>query len=94
MDVYNQEHNIPFFRLRSTPGDTAEVRPIQAGNFALAFAEQGGLNHRLAAIVTPETVFGQDTSLCFPAKFQQYALTELFQQPQPACGKTPCAFFG
>ena len=44
--------------------------------------------------MTPETVFGQDTSLCFPAKFQQYALTELFQQPQPACGKTPCAFFG
>ena len=94
MDVYNQEHHIPLFLLLSTPGDTAEVRPIQAGNFALGFAEQGGLNHRLAAIVTPETVFGQDTSLCFPAKFQQYALTELFQQPQPACGKTPCAFFG
>ena len=93
MEVYNQEQNIPFFRLRSTLGDTAEVRPVQAGNFALAFAVQGETNQQLAAIVNPETVFGQDTSLSYPAKFQQHSLTELVQPPQLACGKTPCAVF-
>ena len=94
MEIYNQERNIPFFRLRSTLGDTAEVKPIQAGNFALASAIQGEIGYQLAAIVNPEMVFGQNTSLSFPEKFQQNSLAELLRQPQLACGKTPCAFFG
>ena len=94
MEVYNQENNIPFFRLRSTPRDTAEIRTISAGNFALAYAEQGDINHQLTAIVDIETIFGQDTSLVFPINFQQAPLANLLQQPQSASGKTPCAFFG
>ncbi len=94
MDVYNQENNAPFFRLRSTPGDTAEVKPVRAGNFALGYVEQDGVNRQLAAIVNPETVFGPDTSLSFPERFHQQAIFELHQPPQTASGKTPCAFFG
>lgn len=94
MEVCNLENNLPFFRLGSTPKDTAEVRTFSAGNFAMAFAEQGQTNHLLAAIVDPEIVFGQDTSLSHPANFYEAPLTRLAQQPQQASGKTPCAFFG
>ena len=94
MEVYNQEHNAPFFRLRTAPGDTAEVRPVQAGNFALAISVQGGRSQRLPTFVNPETVFGQNTSLSFPTRFHQQSLSELSQMPQHAHGKTPCAYFG
>jgi hypothetical protein len=94
MEVFNQEQNTPFFRLRSSPGDSSEVRPILAGNFAIAYVDQGGILQKLAAIVDPESVFGQDTSRSFPEKFQSLALTKLLQQPQITSGKTPCAFFG
>ena len=94
MNVDNQEQDIPFFRLRSTPGDTAEVEPVQAGNFALAFAIQDGIPHQLSSIVNPETVFGQNTSLNFPEEFQENSLAALLKQPQLAFGKTPCALFG
>lgn len=94
MDVYNLEKKAPFFRLRATPGDTAEVKPVRAGNFALAYARQGGSSRQLAALVDPETVFGQDTSLRFPDNFEQHPLAELLRQPQLASGKTPCVFFG
>jgi hypothetical protein len=94
MEVFNQGKNIPFFRLRSSPGDSSEVRPILAGNFALSYVDQGGILQQLAAVVDPESVFGQDTSRSFPENFQRSALTKLLQQPQIASGKTPCAFFG
>jgi hypothetical protein len=94
MEIYNQEQNIPFFRLHSSPGDSAEVRPILGGNFAMATAFKDGGAHPLAALVNPEMVFGQNTSLSFPDKFQQHPLAELFYLPQVAGGKTPCALFG
>lgn len=94
MEVFNQERNIPFFRLRSSPGDSSEVSPILAGNFALTYVDQGGALQQLAAIVDPESVFGQDTSRSFPENFHRLALAKLLQQPQITGGKTPCGFFG
>ena len=40
MQVFHLETGLPFFRLDSTPGDTAEVQEIQAGHFALGFSEK------------------------------------------------------
>jgi hypothetical protein len=94
MEVVNLEQDAPFFRLKSTPGDTAEVRPVRAGNFAHAIAEQGGITRQLSAIVEPETVFGQDTSFGRAENFQRRSLAELLQQSRPVGGKTPCVFFG
>ena len=94
MQVYNQDRQAPFFRLRSAPVDTSEIKPVRAGNFALALAAHNGDNRRLPALVNPETVFGCDTSLSAPTRFDQQPLSELISQPQHAHGKTPCAFFG
>lgn len=94
MEVVNQENKLPYFRLRSSLGDTAEVNPIRAGNFGLACVVTGDEFHQLNAIVNPETVFGPETSLSFPANFQDLSWSELKKLPQIAGGRTPCAFFG
>ncbi len=94
MQVCNLENNMPFFNLSSTLGDTVEVKPVQPGNFALAYAVQGNFKQKLAAILSPEAVFGENTSLNYPTSFERHSLSEMMQQPQFNRGKTPCAFFG
>jgi len=94
MEVVNQENKVPYFRLRSSLGDTAEVNPIRAGNFGLASVVYRDEFHQLSAVVNPETIFGPDTSLSFPVNFQDLSWSELKKLPQIAGGRTPCAFFG
>jgi len=93
MEVQNQEAGIPFYNLRSTLGDTAEVKPIKEGNFAHAFAFQKGVSSKLVSIVDPEKIFGYDSSLKYPVNFQRNNIMTL-GQPSYSEGKTPCAFFG
>ncbi|MEA3327286.1 MAG: hypothetical protein U9R53_08255 [Chloroflexota bacterium] len=50
----NLENDLPFYRLKATPGDTTEVHAIQAGHFAMAFSE----DQRLLAIAGPNVIFG------------------------------------
>jgi hypothetical protein len=94
MEVVNLEQCIPFFRLRATAGDTAEVEAIQAGHFALSFVEQDSRAQLLPALVDPTVVFGQNTALNAPDRFDNYALAKLLEQRQSTNGKTPCGFFG
>ncbi len=94
MEVFNLEARAPFFRLRATPGDTAEVGTIEAGNFALAALEQGGTLTSLPALVDPAVVFGSNSSLSLPNGFAERELGALVEQPQITVGRTPCAFFG
>jgi hypothetical protein len=94
IDVKNQDQNLPFFQLRSSLGDTAEVQAIQAGNFAFAMAIQNGRPLPVKTIVNPETVFGQDTSLQSAMEFRKKSLSILTGQTTYSGGKTPCAIFG
>lgn len=94
INVYNQDNNLPFYQLRSTMGDTAEVKAIQAGNFAFATAIQDGRSLSVSTIVNPDAVFGQDTSLRYAAGFQKSSLAELVRGHQYFGDKTPCAIFG
>lgn len=94
MQVCNLEQNVPFFHLSATLGDTVEVKPVKAGNFAFAYAAQGDSKQQLSPIVNPEVVFGQNTSLTYPIQFEGHSLAEMVQQPQITRGRTPCAFFG
>ena len=93
MQVVNHENKIPFFHLRSTLGDTAEVRSIRAGNFSLACAVQGDNTRQLGVLINQESVFGPVTSLSFPANFQQESLVELQKSPQIAAGKNTLRVF-
>lgn len=91
MGVENVEQNLPFYRLRATPGDSTEVHAIRGGNFAFAFSERKTL---LPALVDPALVFGADTSLQAADGFNEHGLADLARLPQVREARTPCAFFG
>ena len=94
MEVFHLERGIPFYRLRASAGDTAEVVEFQAGHFYLAFTANEGASRRLPALVDPRLVFGEDTSLSVPHNFARTALAELVSHPQVTVGRTPSGLFG
>ncbi len=100
MEVFNLERGIPFYRLRASAADTAEVSAIQAGHFYLAFTEptdKGNVSRRsesLPVLVDPQLIFGADTSLYRPEGFIKHSLSSLVQSRQITVGRTPSAFCG
>ena len=91
MEVFNHAAGMPFYRLRASVADSAEVEAIEAGHFALAFSAADQL---LPALVDPALIFGQNTALSTPDRFSTASLAELMNERQITTGKTPCAFFG
>ncbi len=90
MEVFNHTTGVPFYRLRASVADSAEVEMIEAGHFALAFAN----SNQLPALIDPNVVFGQNTSFSTPDRFGAASLAEVLSTRQITTGKTPCAFFG
>jgi hypothetical protein len=90
MEVFHSRERAPFYRLRASVVDAAEVETFEAGHFALAFVDDG---HPLACIVDPAVVFAHDLSLHRPEGFCRQPLSSLLSAPQITCGRTPCAFF-
>ena len=90
MQVENHGEGLPFYRLRASASDQAEVQTVTAGHFALGSSGP----HRLPVIIDPALVFGQNTSLQTPEHFRETPLPELTSSKQIRSGKTPCAFFG
>lgn len=89
MQVDNLVHNLPFYHLKATPGDTADVHAIAEGNYALAFHGEG----LLPAIVDPTIIFGRDTGHTAPHLFYEKGLEGMLAAQQILEGRTPCAFF-
>jgi len=94
MQVVNLENGVPFYCLKASAADTVEVGAIQAGYFTLAFVSEGTASRLLPALVDPALVFGQNTALSAPDRFQREPLAALLAQRQITTGKTPCGFFG
>lgn len=90
MQVEHLETRIPFYKLRASAGDTAEVSVIEAGNFALAFSVDG---ERLPALADPQAVFGFDTAFATTEPFTSRGLDSVLAATQILEGRTPCAFF-
>ncbi|WP_150275433.1 cellobiose phosphorylase [Paenibacillus tepidiphilus] len=91
MEVYNLEHGVPFYKLRSSTNDEAEIGEITSGHFYLSFTAEG---ERLAPIVDFELIFGGNTSLIFPDRFAEQPLSVLLAEPQYPVNKVPCGFSG
>jgi hypothetical protein len=91
MAVFDLERGIPFYRLRASSDDTAEVGEIQAGHFCLAFDATG---QPLFPFVDPAVVFEQNTTLNAPDGFARQPLVDLRLRRQITTGRTPCGFFG
>ncbi|MNO17877.1 hypothetical protein D3C76_75780 [compost metagenome] len=91
MEVDNLENGVPYYRLRSSIHDEAEVSEVKKGHFYLSFDREGS---RLKPITDFEIVFGETTSLSYPDGFAKGSLSELTAQPQYCTNKVPCGFSG
>lgn len=91
MQVENLDKLTPFFHMRASAADTADVTAVHAGHFAFAMDQKG---NKLSVFVDPVVIFGQNTSFQFPERFLDSSLSVLRQQHQNCGGQTPCALFG
>lgn len=77
------------FRVRASMEDRAQVTEVKGCNFCLGLDENGTL---LRALVQPELVYGQDSSLAKPEGFLSMPLEALCAQPQITQNLFPCCF--
>ena len=61
--VYNFEQQTPFYKLRASTEDSAEVNRMEAGNFYLPFTEQEEGCKHLQPLVDPKVIFNERTDL-------------------------------
>jgi vancomycin permeability regulator SanA len=94
MSAYNLENGVPFYKLRASAGDTAEVSSINEGHFYLTFAKDNDREVLLKPIVDADVVFGSNTSLSYPANFVSESLESLYEKKQIVSNKVPSGFFG
>ena len=99
MDVYQGDETeggltMPFYRLSTVPGDTASVQIEKEGHYCLSFVEGEGESPNLLLPILYDTdkVFGQDTSLIFPAGLKGKSLSEVLKLKQSGAAKTSSAF--
>lgn len=91
MQVEDVEEGIPYFRVRASMGDTAEVKAIEGGNFSYGCLEDGTL---LKPIVDPQVVFGYDCSMRKAVGFAERSVEELNKSAQITMNQLPCSFYG
>ncbi|MBC7959799.1 MAG: cellobiose phosphorylase, partial [Vallitaleaceae bacterium] len=89
MEVYNLENQLPFFTVRASTGDEAEVSSVSKGHFYLSYREDGNL---IQPIVDPKVIFGLNTSLNYPSAFKEIDFDHLENLKQVTVNKVPCAF--
>lgn len=89
MQVEDVETRIPYYRVRVSMDDSASVRRIEGGHFAACF---GSCGERLPILVDPDSIFGWDTALTRPRRFEEKGLSALLSEKQSTQNKFPCAF--
>ena len=94
MEVFNLSEGLPYFKVRASMGDTAQVDTIRAGNFATALLYQNNTSKYLSPIVDPQVLFGPQLSFSHPVEFSNKPVQVLNNLSQRTLGFTPCAFFG
>jgi len=89
MEVTNLANHVPFFSVRASIADEAEVTTTARGHFYLSFIPGG---QPIRPIVDPKLVFGENTSLNDPTAFATRNLADITQAHQIKVNKVPCAF--
>lgn len=91
MQVEDVEKNLPYYRVRVSTTDTADVAQVEGGNFSFAVLADGT---RLKPIVDPEIVFSYDTTLTKAVGFDKKGIEDLYQQKQVTQNQFPSSFYG
>lgn len=95
MDVKNLENNIPFYAVRGGLGDSAKVELETKGNFYLNFLENEDKSIEiLKPIVDMELIFGNNSTLIYPDRFQENKLEDLLKENQITVNKISGGFCG
>lgn len=87
-DIKNLDHGIPYYTMRASSDDTAEVSEIHGGYYYFSILE-GKLQE---VIYDPDVVFDYDTSLQRPVRFVEESLSGVVSIPQYFVNKVPCGF--
>ncbi len=87
-EIKNIEHNIPFYTVRASNDDTAEVSEVEGGYYYLAVRD-GKIQ---PVIYDAEAIFGYDTSLLHPVNFERASLQGVLEEKQCFYNKVPCGF--
>ncbi len=90
MDVYYIDKKTPFYTMRASSADEAEVEEVSSGNFYLAKCN----NELLDVICDLEMLFGHDTSRTYPVNLEDKSFNDLLNEVQYVVNKIPCAFCG
>ena len=87
-EIKNLKENAPYYTMRSSNDDSAEVSEIEGGYYYV-----GIRNGRVMPVIYDiETVFDFDTSLMQPMGFLKQPLSELLLAKQCFYNKVPCGF--
>ncbi|OIJ17431.1 hypothetical protein BKP37_02720 [Anaerobacillus alkalilacustris] len=91
-DVYNLENNIPFYKLRGSMEDTAEVKEVHQGNFFMSLVSYRGEEKLAEPIVDRDIIFGTDTTLQLPQNFISQSIDTLVAEEAYTTNKVSCGF--
>ncbi|RXJ02580.1 hypothetical protein DS745_06305 [Anaerobacillus alkaliphilus] len=91
-DVYNLENNIPFYRLRGSMEDTAEVKEVHKGNFFMSLISYRGEETLGKPIVDRDIIFGTDTTLQAPINFLNESIEKLVAKEEQTTNKVSGGF--
>ncbi|WFR58443.1 cellobiose phosphorylase [Anaerocolumna sp. AGMB13025] len=87
-EIKNLENQIPFYTLRASSDDSAEVTGIEGGYYYVS-VHKGQV---LPVIYDAQVIFGYDTSLVTPVEFLEGELTSVVDASQEFANKVPCGF--
>ncbi|ADH97866.1 hypothetical protein [Salisediminibacterium selenitireducens] len=91
-DVEEASWSVPFYTLRGSMDDSAEVREIPAGNFYSTLVKTETGIHQPVPVVDPGLVFGTDTSLTLPKGFLGGFQAPETIEEQTVTNKVACGF--
>ncbi len=87
-EVKNIEFGIPYYTMRASGDDSAEVSEVEGGYYYLAV-----WNGKLQPVIyDAEVIFDYDTSLLHPVVFERASLKGVMEKKQCFYNKVPCGF--
>lgn len=87
-EIKNTEHDIPFYTLRASSEDSAEVSDIEGGYYYIS-VHNGKVQ---PVLYDTQVIFDYDTALIDPILFQEQGLEGVLDKTQCYANKIPCGF--
>ncbi|SHO51817.1 hypothetical protein [Anaerocolumna xylanovorans] len=87
-DIKNIGNNVPYYSMRSSSDDSAEVSEVEGGYYYLTVA--GG--EVVPVIYDAEAIFSYDTTFMQPVRFYEEGVEGVLGEEQCFANKMPCGF--